>query len=322
MALIIIVAFILDCIIGDPQHPLHPISIIGKGIALGVKAYKRTGIKKPSAQFFMGVILTLAVVGLSYGAVRLVLWGAYYINGWLGFAVESVLCCFLIAPKTLKRESLRVYRALDAGDIDMARKELARIVGRDTHNLDKRGVVKAAVETVAENLSDGVIAPLFFICVGGAPLGAAYKAINTLDSMIGYKDDDFMYFGKFAARLDDVVNFIPARVSALLMLSASAFTGADAKRAARVYKRDRYNHKSPNSAQTESVCAGALGLRLGGDAYYHGALVSKPTIGDDIREPMPEHILAANRLMYAATACAVALFAALSFLWGYGAAYV
>jgi adenosylcobinamide-phosphate synthase len=180
-------------------------------------------------------------------------------------------------------------------------------VGRDTENLSASEIVKAAVETVSENLSDGVIAPLIFICIGGAPLGMAYKAINTLDSMLGYRNEDFEYFGKFAARLDDIVNLIPARVSAWLMILGSFIIGADIKGAIRIYIRDRYNHKSPNSAHTESVCAGALGLCLGGSSYYRGVLVQKPTIGDEIHEPVPKHIIAANRLMYAATIITVLL---------------
>jgi adenosylcobinamide-phosphate synthase len=220
------------------------------------------------------------------------------------------MCYFLIAAKELKDDSMKIYADLNNGDIEGARKNLSFIVGRDTQNLSPSAMIKAAVETVAENLSDGVIAPLIFIFIGGAPLGFAYKAINTLDSMIAYRNDEFEYFGKAAARLDDAVNFIPARVSALMMIAGSFFCGMDTKMAVRIYSRDRYNHKSPNSAQTESVCAGALGLCLGGDNYYHGALVHKPTIGDAIHEPEPEHIIAANRLMYSAAIGAVILLAA------------
>jgi adenosylcobinamide-phosphate synthase len=258
----------------------------------------------------MGAVLTLIIVGLSYSVTRLVTWGFYRLNYWVGLTLEAVICYFLIAARALKDESMKVYRSLYAGNIEDARKNLSFIVGRDTQNLNLSGIVKAAVETVAENLSDGVIAPLIFICIGGSPLGMAYKAINTLDSMIGYKNDEFEYFGKFAARLDDAANFIPSRISALLMIVTSVFTGMDAKRAARIFIRDRYNHKSPNSGQTESACAGALGLCLGGDSYYHGVLVHKPDIGDSIHEPVPEHIIAANRLMYAVAVSAVILLAA------------
>ena len=312
MAFIIITAFILDCIIGDPQNPFHPVRIIGGGISLGIMAYNRINTKSHAVQFVMGMFLTLIIVVYSYSFTGLVTLGFYYLNYWLGLVMEAVICYFLIAAKELKDDSMKVYHSLESGDIDSARMNLSHIVGRDTANLNMQGIVKAAVETVAENLSDGVIAPLFFICIGGAPLGMAYKAINTLDSMIGYRNDDFEYFGKFAARLDDAVNFIPARISALLMILGCLYVGADAKGACRIYIRDRYKHKSPNSAQTESVCAGALGLRLGGDNYYNGILVSKPTIGDAIYEPAPKHIIDANRLMYAATVGAVILLSAVN----------
>jgi len=306
-AFIIITAFILDSIIGDPQNRFHPMRIIGNTVSLGVAVYKKATIKSPASQFAFGAILALIIIGLSYAVTSFVIWGIYSINYWVGLITEAAICYFLIAAKALKEESMKVYRSLKSGDIEGARKNLSFIVGRDTQNLVSANIVKATVETVSENLSDGVIAPLIFICIGGAPLGMAYKAINTLDSMLGYRNDDFEYFGKFAARLDDVVNFIPARISALLMMVGSFFIGADLKRAIKIYIRDRHNHKSPNSAQTEAVCAGALGLCLGGDNYYHGMLVHKPTIGDDIYEPAPEHIISANRLMYMTAVCAVFL---------------
>jgi len=309
-ACILAAAFLIDCAIGDPQNQLHPIRLIGNGVTTGVNIYKKLKIKRPAIQFAAGAVLTLLTVGLSYTVTWLAARGLYNINYWLGLAAEALICYFLIAPRALRDESMKVYRALDAGDIEGAKKNLSFIVGRDTQNLSVSGIVKAAVETVAENLSDGVIAPLLFICAGGAPLGMAYKAVNTLDSMLGYRNGEYEYFGKFAARLDDAVNIIPARFSALLMITGCVFTGTNAKEAARIYVRDRYKHKSPNSAHTESVCAGALGLRLGGDNYYNGVLVRKPAIGDGANEPAPEHIRAANRLMYAATIIAVILLSA------------
>jgi len=314
IAIIIIGAFLLDCIIGDPQNPVHPARIIGSGIAWGIRLYRTVKVKNPAYQFLMGAVLTLIIVFLSYTLTGIVTWSAYSSNMWVGLAVETVICYFLIAPKALKDESMKVHEALISGDIERARRNLSFIVGRDTQQLGIPGIVKGAVETVAESLSDGVIAPLFFILIGGAPLGMAYKAVNTLDSMIAYRNDDFEYFGKFAAFLDDVVNLFPARISAGLMILGSFLIGADVKGAIRIYKRDRFNHKSPNSAQTESVCAGALGLRLGGAHYYRGVLVHKPTIGDEVQEAMPEHIVLANRLMYAATISAVFLFVFLSII--------
>ncbi|MCL2367241.1 MAG: adenosylcobinamide-phosphate synthase CbiB [Oscillospiraceae bacterium] len=313
IAIIIIVAFVLDCFIGDPQNPLHPIRLIGGSIAWGMGIYKKAHIKSPTRQFVSGTILAIMIICLTYIATRLITWGFYSINWWIGLIVEAILCYFIIAAKSLKVESMKVYHALVSGDLHGARNNLARIVGRDTQSLDEQGIVKATVETVAENLSDGVIAPLIFIFIGGAPLAMAYKAVNTLDSMIGYRNEDFEYFGKFAARLDDVVNFIPARISALFMIIGSAFVGGHVKGAVRIYLRDRRNHNSPNSAQTESVCAGALGLCLGGDSYYHGVLVHKPTIGDAENAPLPEHIKAANRLMYATATVTVVVLVAISF---------
>ena len=267
----------------------------------------------------MGALLAILIIGLSFAVTRLILWGFYSINLWVGVIAEAVICYFLIAAKALKVESMKVYRSLVTGDIQKARYNLSMIVGRDTENLNEQGVVKATVETVAENLSDGVIAPLIFIFIGGASLGMAYKAVNTLDSMIGYRDDDFEYFGKFAARLDDIVNLIPARISAVLMIIISLFVGGDTKRAVRVYFRDRRNHKSPNSAQTEAVCAGALGLQLGGDNFYRGKLVHKPTIGDEVNIPTSTHIKEANRLMYAATIFAMVILTTTGFiLRGFG----
>ena len=322
--LCIIAAFILDCIIGDPQNPYHPIRIIGTGINAGIALYRRAQVTKPILQFLAGTALTVSIVSASYAGTWLLTKACYWVNWWIGVAVEAVLCYFLIAAKCLQVESMKVYRSLEAGDIEGARKNLSFIVGRDTHTLSQQGIIKATVETVAENLSDGVIAPLFFMCIGGPALGMAYKAINTLDSTIGYRNDEYEFFGKFAARLDDAVNMIPARIAALLMILGSVCIRADAKGAIQVYMRDRYKHKSPNSAQTESVCAGALGLCLGGDAYYQGVLVKKPTIGNHIHEPQPSHIIAANSLMYAATISAIAAATVASVLLGLlrGAVYV
>jgi len=310
IALVIVIAFILDLIIGDPQNPLHPIRFVGAGIGLGVRAYKKIHIQSNAVQFIVGTMLTLAMIAVSYASTWFITRSFYTLNHWAGIIIEAVICYFIIAPKALKDESTKVYRSLISNDIEGARKNLSYIVGRDTKNLSICEIVTATVETISENLSDGVIAPLIFIFIGGAPLGMAYKAVNTLDSMIGYRNKDFEFFGKFAARLDDIVNFVPARVSAILMMGGCLFTGGDIKGAARIYARDRRNHKSPNSAQTESVCAGALGIRLGGDSIYKGVVVSKPTIGDSINEPAPKHITAANRLMYAATIIAVFLLAA------------
>ena len=228
-----------------------------------------------------------------------ILYLAYHISFYLGLAVESFMCYQILATKSLKVESDRVYQEIQTGDIARARKAVSMIVGRDTQNLTIEGVTKAAVETVAENTSDGVIAPLFYMVIGGALLGFGYKAVNTMDSMVGYKNEKYQYFGSAAAKFDDVVNYIPARLSAWLMILASAITHMDWKNAKKIFLRDRYNHKSPNSAQTEAVAAGALDVMLAGDAYYFGQLYHKKTIGDDIRPIEVNDIRVMNRLMYA-----------------------
>lgn len=240
----------------------------------------------------------LVVVTVSTGVPAVILSVAYKYFWQLGFALESFWCYQILATKSLKVESDRVYIALKDKGLEAGRKAVSMIVGRDTQNLTEEGVTKAAVETVAENTSDGVIAPLFYMLIGGAVLGFAYKAINTMDSMVGYKNDRYQWFGTAAAKLDDVVNFIPARVSAVLMIAASYLTGMDGKNAARIFRRDRFNHKSPNSAQTEAVMAGALDVQLAGDAWYFGKLHKKPTIGDPVREMELLDIRRSHKLLY------------------------
>nr|MCR5619933.1 adenosylcobinamide-phosphate synthase CbiB [Lachnospiraceae bacterium] len=227
----------------------------------------------------------------------------YMINRYLGLAIESVLTCYILAARSLCRESMAVSKELDKGDIPGARYKLSMIVGRDTAELSEEEIVKAAVETVSENTSDGVIAPLIFTAIGGPVLGFLYKAVNTMDSMLGYKNERFKDFGFFSAKADDVFNFLPSRISALFMVAGTFVIGIfskgyDAKSAARIWKRDRLNHKSPNSAQTESVCAGALGLKLGGPHLYGGVMVDKPFIGDEIRHAEITDIRRSNNLMF------------------------
>lgn len=310
---VMILAFILDLFFGDPQNPLHPIRIIGLGIGLGIKIYKKIMLDKFTS-FLYGAVLSIIIVFLTYFTTKTILDFLYTISFWVGFVTEVILCYFTIAANALKTESMEVYRSLEAHDIVNARFKLSRIVGRDTENLTQSAVIKATVETIAENLSDGVVAPILFMFVGGAPLCLAYKAVNTLDSMIGYHNDTYEYFGKFAARIDDAMNFIPARVSAVCMILATCFTHNSVKRALEVFLRDRYKHRSPNSAQTESVCAGALGIMLGGSNFYQGKLVCKPNIGDDINPPEIRHILEANRLMYISAVLLISAMPAASLL--------
>ena len=298
---IIIPAFLLDCVLGDPQNPVHPIRLIGLVISCGVNVFQGCRIKSHKLVFMLGMLFAIVIVLLVYSMTACILAFLCCLGQWLGYAAEIVLCYFLIAPRALYNESMRVYESLQNGDICSAKTNLSMIVGRDTENLGAGGIVCATVETVAENFSDGVIAPLFYVAIGGVPLGFAYKAVNTLDSMIGYRNETYEYFGKFAARLDDVANYVPARVSALLMIAAACVMKSNGVNAIRIYFRDNNKHKSPNAAQTEAVCAGALGVQLGGDSHYGGKLVPKPTIGDFTVSPKPSHIIQANRLMYTAT---------------------
>ena len=240
------------------------------------------------------------MLSVTFAVTAFLVIGTYLLHPYLGVAVETIMTYQILAVKCLKVESMKVYQSLTKEGIEEARKAVAMIVGRDTAVLDGTGVAKAAIETVAENSSDGVIAPMLYTALGGPVLGFLYKAVNTMDSMIGYKNEKYLNFGRTAAKLDDVCNYLPSRISAYLMIAAAYLGGSDfsGKGAYRIYKRDRRNHASPNSAQTESVCAGALGIQLAGDAVYFGKVVKKPHIGDDTRPVEYEDIRRANRLMY------------------------
>lgn len=291
--------FVLDLLIGDPYFLPHPIRLIGKAIETGETLLRRLFPSTEKGQLAAGTALGVFIPLLAFACSFFLLYGAYSIHLWLGMGLETLMCYQILAVKSLKKESMKVYYELKEGSLSGAREKISMIVGRDTENLNEEQIAKAAVETVAENTSDGTVAPLLFMAIGGAPFGFLYKGINTLDSMIGYKNDDYLFFGRFSAKLDDVANFLPARISALLMILASMVLGMDYQRAYAVFRRDRFNHASPNSAQTESVCAGALGIQLAGDAYYFGKLYPKKTIGDKTRAVSYQDIAAANRLLYA-----------------------
>lgn len=245
--------------------------------------------------------MAVMLIGLTVVSTWFILWAAQKIHPFLGFGIRAFMCYQIFAAKSLKTESMKVYDALQQKDVEQARKAVSMIVGRDTNVLDEQGITRAAIETVAENTSDGVIAPLFYMMIGGPVLGMVYKAINTMDSMVGYKNDRYMEYGRIPARLDDAVNYIPSRLSALLIIIAAFLAGYSGKNAYYIWKRDRRKHASPNSAQTEAAVAGALGIRLAGNAWYGGKLFVKEYIGDGIREADCEDIVAANRLMYIAT---------------------
>ena len=305
----LILGFCLDLLIGDPHGIPHPVVYIGKLIDVTEKGMRKMFPKTVRGENFAGAAVWLIVVTVSAGIPLLVLHLAYGANCWLGLLLETILCAQILATKSLKTESMKVYQALQTGDLSKARYAVSMIVGRDTQYLDEAGVTRAAVETVAENTSDGIIAPMLFLAIGGAPLGFFYKAVNTMDSMLGYVEMPYKNVGLVPAKMDDLFNFLPARISALLMLAAGALLGMDGKNGWKIFKRDRYNHASPNSAQTESVCAGLLGLRLAGDAWYHSVLHKKKYIGDPLREIEPEDIPKACRLLYATAFLGLVVFA-------------
>lgn len=306
--------FILDLILGDPAWLYHPVRLIGALISLLEAWCRRLCGDSERKLLWAGGILWILVLAVSTGVPLFLLWAAGLVHPYLRFALECFWCWQILAVKSLKTESMKVYDELKKDDLPAARKAVSMIVGRDTERLDEAGVAKAAVETVAENTSDGVVAPLLFLMLGGAPLGFAYKAINTMDSMIGYKDEKYLYIGRVAAKADDVVNYIPARMSALFMIAAAFLTGLDGRQAWKIFWRDRYNHASPNSAQTEAVCAGALRIRLAGDAYYFGKLYKKKYIGDPLQEVTPEDIPRAARLLYGTAWLAMFVFGVVRFL--------
>ncbi len=304
-----VLGFLLDLVLGDPETWPHPVRFIG-GMIAGFERmlYPRRNIDEE--KFWNGFMLAVAVPAICGTLTWLLLSAAYGFAWQAGLLLETVMCWQILSVKSLKDASMKVCRSLEAGQTEKARRNVSMIVGRDTAKLDQEGIVKAAVETVAENTSDGVTAPLFFLALGGPAAGWVYKAVNTMDSMIGYRNERYLFFGRAAARMDDVLNYLPSRIAAVLMIFAAGFCGFDGKNAARIWRRDRRNHKSPNSAQTESVCAGALGLRLAGPASYFGQVVEKPYIGDDVRRPEAEDIRRANRLLYGTAVLSLVLFLA------------
>ena len=298
--------FVLDALLGDPAWLPHPVVFMGKAIAR-LEGFLRPRLPKtPRGEVLGGAIVAFCLPVGTLVFTGAVCRGAARLHPLLGLAVQMFWCAQALAARGLVQESTNVYKELVKPDLPAARRAVSRIVGRDTAALTSEGVTKAAVETVAENASDGVIAPLFYMLLGGAPLALTYKAINTMDSMLGYKNEKYLYFGRVPAKLDDAANYLPSRLAALLWVAAAAFTHNDAKGAWKIWRRDRRRHASPNSAQTESACAGALGVQLAGPAYYFGQYYPKLTIGDALRPIEPEDILRANRMMYVASSFALA----------------
>lgn len=306
--LAILAGFLLDLLIGDPHWLYHPVRLVGKLITLLERLLRRCFPGTERGERAAGLCLAILVPAITGAAALALLYIGGRISPWLAFALEVIMSYQLFAVRALRDESMKVYRELRREDLPGARRAVSMIVGRDTERLDEQGVTKAAVETVAENTSDGIIAPMFYMAIGGPVLGWLYKSINTMDSMVGYKNETYLNFGRYAAKLDDVVNFIPARISAVMMILSCFPCRFDAKGAARIFRRDRLNHASPNSAQTEAVMAGALRVQLAGDAWYFGKLYKKDTIGDPLRPVEPEDIPRANRLLYVSAALSLAVF--------------
>ena len=294
----VIIGFIIDLFLGDPRNIPHPVILIGRLISSLDKGLRKVFPKSVIGENLAGAVLWVIVCSVSF----LVPWGILWLAGkagwWLRLILESIMCWQILATRSLKTESMKVYHALKKEGIEAGRYAVSMIVGRDTQELTETGVIKATVETIAENSSDGIIAPMLFAMIGGAPLGMLYKAVNTMDSMLGYVEEPYKNIGLVPAKMDDVFNFIPARISAFLMLAAGWFMKLDVKNGWRIFKRDRYNHASPNSAQTESCCAGLLQVQLAGDAWYHGVLHKKKFIGDDLRPIVLDDIPLTCDLMY------------------------
>lgn len=309
--------FLLDLLLGDPHWLYHPIRLVGHLISGLEKLLRSVFPKTEKGELTAGIFLLALTAGITAGTA----WGLLFLAGlwhpYVRFALETLMCYQLLATRSLKDETMKVYAALKAGDVEGARYAVSMVVGRDTEALDDIGITKAAVETVAENTSDGIVAPLLFMVLGGAPLGYFYKAVNTMDSMVGYKNERYLYFGRAAAKFDDVLNYIPARLSAVLMVCAGGLLQMDASNAWRIYRRDRYHHSSPNSAHTEAAAAGALHIQLAGNAYYFGKLYEKPTLGDMDRPVEYEDIRRVNRLLYGTAVLALAGFLAVKgvILW-------
>lgn len=307
----IIAGFILDLIFGDPHWLPHPICLIGNLIGFIEGNLRPKLAPNKNALLLGGALMVIIVLVISFAVPMAILLAAGMVSPWLAFAIETLMCYQIFATKCLRDESMKVYDALHNNDLADARVKLSWIVGRDTQNLDEEEITKGAVETVAENTADGIIAPMFYMFLGGVPLAFLYKGINTMDSMVGYKNDKFLYFGRCAAKLDDLANLIPARITGLVMIAAAFLLGLNGPGAWKVFWRDRYNHLSPNSAMTESVTAGALNIQLGGDHFYFGKLVHKDTIGDNIRPVCPEDIKKTNNLLYMTAVLCLLLFSAI-----------
>jgi adenosylcobinamide-phosphate synthase len=305
----IYIGYVMDLIIGDPYSFPHPVRYIGKLIKITENKIRKIA-KTDKGLKIGGFVLWFVTVGITYLVTYLIVKLSSFVPG--GFLIaNSILIYTTLATKCLKDEAVKIYKVLKSKDIEKSRIQLSYIVGRDTASLDEGEIIRATVETVAENTVDGIIAPMFYAFIGGAPLAMAYKAINTLDSTVGYKNEKYMNLGFASAKIDDIANYIPARISVLLMTIGSLILGYDYKSCFKISIRDRKNHKSPNCAYSEGAVAGALGVQLGGTNIYFGKEVYKPTIGDKIREIEIEDIVKTNKIMYATSITSILIFTAL-----------
>ena len=299
------IAYILDLVFGDPQNIIHPVQIIGKMISLGEKIL----LKEKSGsryKFFAGIILNIFVVSIAYGLTCLI-YKSSKISGVFTL-IEIYLMYTVFSVNSLAREGNRVYNILKEGDIEKARKDLSYLVSRDTETMDEKMIIRSTMETISENTVDGIVAPMFYMFLGGLPLAMTYKAINTLDSMVGYKNEKYMDFGKFSAKIDDIANFIPARITGFLIVAASMILRYNYKNSLKIFIRDRKNHSSPNSAHAEASVAGALGVQFGGRVSYFGKEADKPTIGDKIKDFELEDIKKNIKIMYITSFLSLAIF--------------
>lgn len=295
------IAYVLDLIFGDPQNVVHPVQVIGKIISAGEKVLLRKKYK-----FLAGAVLNIFTVSITYTSMYLISKSVKISVFFM--IIEIYLMYTIFSINSLAREGNRVYRILKEGDIEKARKDLSYLVSRDTETMDEKMIIRSTMETISENTVDGIVAPMFYMFLGGMPLAMAYKAINTLDSMVGYKNEKYMEFGKFSAKVDDVANFIPARITGILIVLASMILGYDYKNSLKIFLRDRKNHSSPNSAHSEASVAGALGVQFGGKVSYFGKEIDKPTIGDKTKEFELEDIRKNIRIMYVTSFLSLVIF--------------
>lgn len=315
LAASLFVAFIADLLLGDPRWLYHPVVLIGNMISYLEKIFRSSRFFTDSraTMRLAGIIIVFVVISTAFLLPLILLYAVFRISLPLALGLNMFWSYQVIAVKSLKEAALDVVEALEEGGLEAGRRKLAMIVGRDTQELSETEILKATVETVAENTTDGIAAPMLSIAVFGAPLGLAYKAVNTMDSMIGYKDERYIDIGRAAAIIDDVANFIPARITAFFIVAA-AFLQHDCSgiKAFRIFRRDRNKHASPNSGQTEAAVAGALGIELAGDAAYFGKIYRKPTIGDAVRDIEREDVKRCCSLMYKAASIAMVFSVALS----------